>query len=192
MAPDDPLDSLLQSLAQGDEQAAERVFRTFEPILRMMVRRKLSPVLRTRFDSIDIVQSVWGDLLDGFRAGRFHFDTSEQLRAFLFQVTRNRLIDHVRHEKSSLRHERSIAREHLELLFADKAFPVEAELEAEELWRQLLSLCPSQHRSLLELKRQGLSLTVIAERTGLHESSVRRILYELADRFAARAPTHDA
>jgi RNA polymerase sigma-70 factor (ECF subfamily) len=35
------------------------------------------------------------------------------------------------------------------------------------------------------LKRQGLSLAEIAERTALHEGSVRRILYELARRLAA-------
>jgi DNA-binding IclR family transcriptional regulator len=34
------------------------------------------------------------------------------------------------------------------------------------------------------LTRQGFSLGEIAARTGLHESSVRRILYELARKFA--------
>jgi DNA-binding IclR family transcriptional regulator len=34
------------------------------------------------------------------------------------------------------------------------------------------------------LKRQGLLLTEIAARTGLHEGSIRRILYDLARRLA--------
>jgi DNA-binding IclR family transcriptional regulator len=37
---------------------------------------------------------------------------------------------------------------------------------------------------MLELKRQGLTLAEIAGQTGLHESSVRRLLYELAARLA--------
>jgi len=181
---EDPLETLLARLAQGDEQAAERVFRTYEPVLRMMVRRKITPSLRTRFDSIDIVQSVWGQLLDGFREGRWHFDTPQELRAFLMTATRNRLIDHARRERSSLDRERPFDRKHLESLFADASIPVDGQIQADELWQKLLALCPPQHRPLLELKRQGLPLAAIAERTGLHESSVRRVLYELADRFA--------
>ena len=55
-----------------------------------------------------------------------------------------------------------------------------------ELWEQLLALCPPAHHELLNLKRQGLSLAEIAARTGLHESSVRRILYDVARRLAAQ------
>jgi RNA polymerase sigma-70 factor (ECF subfamily) len=47
-----------------------------------------------------------------------------------------------------------------------------------------LTLCPPAHRELLQLKRQGLSLAELAARTGLHASSIRRILYTLARRFA--------
>jgi RNA polymerase sigma-70 factor (ECF subfamily) len=55
--------------------------------------------------------------------------------------------------------------------------------QADELWQRMLRLCPPAHHELLRLKRQGCSLAEIAERTGLHESSVRRILYELARRI---------
>ena len=56
--------------------------------------------------------------------------------------------------------------------------------QADELWEQLLELCPPAHHDLLRLKRQGASLAEIAARTGLHPSSVRRILYDLARRLA--------
>ena len=49
--------------------------------------------------------------------------------------------------------------------------------QADELWTQMLELCPPQHRPLLELKKQGLSLDEIAARTGLHPSSVRRAIH---------------
>ena len=41
-----PLDSLLEKLTSGDAQAAEKVFLAYEPYLRMVVRRHLSPALR--------------------------------------------------------------------------------------------------------------------------------------------------
>jgi RNA polymerase sigma-70 factor (ECF subfamily) len=44
--------------------------------------------------------------------------------------------------------------------------------------------CPPAHREILVLKRQGLLLSEIAARTGLHEGSIRRILYDLARRLA--------
>jgi RNA polymerase sigma-70 factor (ECF subfamily) len=53
-----------------------------------------------------------------------------------------------------------------------------------ELWDQMLALCPPAHHELLCLKRQELGLAEIATQSGLHESSVRRILYELARRYA--------
>ncbi len=47
-----------------------------------------------------------------------------------------------------------------------------------------MDLCPPAHRDLLDLKRRGFPLAEIATRTGLHESSVRRILYDLARKLA--------
>ena len=65
----DSLDTLLVKLANGEDSAAERVFRDYEPLLRAMVRRRLTPSLRTKFDSMDVVQSVWADVLEAYRAG---------------------------------------------------------------------------------------------------------------------------
>ena len=48
------------------------------------------------------------------------------------------------------------------------------------MWEQLLAMAPPTHAEVLRLKRQGMSLAEIAAATGLHESSVRRILYDLA------------
>ncbi len=61
------LDTLLEKLAKGESAAAERVFRDFEPFLRAMVRRRLTPPLRVKFDSMDVVQSVWTDILEAAR-----------------------------------------------------------------------------------------------------------------------------
>jgi DNA-directed RNA polymerase specialized sigma24 family protein len=61
--------------------------------------------------------------------------------------------------------------------------------QAEELWQEMLARYPPAHQELLRLKREGKSLAEIAEQTGLHPSSVRRILYELARHFAERGDT---
>ena len=179
-----PLETLLNQLSGGDAEAAQRVFLTYEPYLRMVVRRQLTPALRARFDSLDIVQSIWADLLTGFQAGRWRFTSPAQLRAFLVKVTRNRLIDRARQQQASLRLEQRVDGDELQELAPARPARAGEQLEADEVWQRLLALCPAQHRGLLELKRQGLPLAQIAARTGLHPGSVRRILYDLAARLA--------
>jgi RNA polymerase sigma-70 factor (ECF subfamily) len=48
----------------------------------------------------------------------------------------------------------------------------------------MLEECAPAHREILILKRQGMPNAEIAGRVGLHEGSVRRILYELARRLS--------
>ncbi len=180
---------VLEKLGNGDTAAAEQAFLAYEPYLRMVVRRQLSPRLRAKFDSVDIVQSVWADLLEGLRGANWRFQDAAHLRAFLAKATRNRFLNHVRQYKTALARERSLAAtDSWELPPAHQPKPSEI-VQAEELWQQLLALCPPAHRELLQLKHQGLPLAEIAARTGLHESRVRRILYDLARRLARRQET---
>jgi RNA polymerase sigma-70 factor (ECF subfamily) len=180
----DPLDQLIERLNDGDVAAAERAFLSYEPYLRMAVRRQLSGPLRSKLDSMDIVQSVWADLLCGFPAAGWRFHDRTHLRAFLLRVTRNRLIDRER------QHHRALAREQAleetpqcELPRSPQPRPSES-VQAEELWEQILASCPPGHHEILRHKRQGLPLAEIAARAGLHEGSVRRILYDVARRLA--------
>jgi RNA polymerase sigma-70 factor (ECF subfamily) len=185
----EPLDALLDKLAQGDEEAARQAFLTYEPYLRLVVRRHLSGRCRAKFDSMDIVQSVWADLLEGFRRGGWRFRDVHHLRAFLVKATRNRFLNRVRRHRRALECEQSLEEtDPLQLPSARQAQPGEV-AEADDLWDRLLMFCPPAHRELLQLKRQGLSLAELAARTGLHESSIRRIFYTLARRFAEQG--HD-
>ena len=57
------LENLLDRLSSGDPLAVERAFVAYEPYLRMVVRRQLPAELRAKFDSTDIVQSIWVDVI---------------------------------------------------------------------------------------------------------------------------------
>jgi len=180
----EPLDALLQKLTTGDDAAAEQVFRSYEPYLRMVVRRQLSPDLRAKFDSMDVVQSVWLHMLKGFREAGWRFTDTAHLRAFLVQLTRHRFIDRLRRHRTELAREQPMALAEVEeVLLADDPQPAEI-LQADELWEQLLELCPPAHREVLRLKREGALTSEVAARTGLHEGSVRRILNTLSRRLA--------
>jgi RNA polymerase sigma factor (sigma-70 family) len=180
------IDLLLEKLCCGDAAAAEQVFRAYEPYLRKVVRRQLSPRLRAKLDSIDVVQSVWADILKGFRHADWHFVDAAHLRAFLLKVTRHRFIDRIRQHNAALKREQSLTcTDSDEMPVTRQPRPSES-AEARELWQRMLALCPPAHRQILELKRQGLTLVEVAQRTGLHEGSVRRILRHLARQLALK------
>jgi RNA polymerase sigma factor (sigma-70 family) len=169
------LDTMLERLNSGDAAAIENAFLTYEPYLRMMVRRQLSAPLRARFDSADIVQSVWARLLLGLRGGRWYFADAAHLRGFLVTAARNHFLN--RAGRACLARQQALAG--ADQLPSPQPGPHEV-AQADELWERMVELCPLAHRELLRLKREGLPLAEIAARTGLHESSVRRILYDLA------------
>ena len=87
----DPLDSLMERLNLGDFTAAEQIVCGYEPYLRAVVRRSLPPPLRAKFDSVDVVQSVWVHLLHGLRKTAWEFPDRSHLLALLVTITRRRL-----------------------------------------------------------------------------------------------------
>jgi RNA polymerase sigma-70 factor (ECF subfamily) len=177
----DPLDDLLARLCSGDNAAAQQVFLVYEPYLRKAVRRQVPPSLRAKFDSADILQSVWADVLRGFRQAGWRFLDADHLRGFLFVATRNRLIDRVRkHQKAADREEpQGLA----DPLPCPQPRPSEV-AQASDLWDKILARCAPEHRPILRLKRQGHGLAEIARQTGLHPDSIRRILRTLARELA--------
>jgi RNA polymerase sigma-70 factor (ECF subfamily) len=179
-----PLDTLLVKLANGEDQAAERVFRDYEPLLRSMVRRRLTPALRTKFDSMDVVQSAWADLLVAYRSEGWQFEDRDHLRAFLAKVTYNHFYLQCRQNRRALKSERPLPPvESPGQPVSDQPRPSQV-VQAVELWETILDSSPPTHAEVFQLKRQGLPLAEIASRTGMHPSSVRRIIYELAKRLA--------
>lgn len=179
----DPLDLLLERLGRGDAGAAEQIMREYEPYLRMVVRRCLPAGLRRKFDSVDVVQSVWVHVWKGLRGVSWQFADREHLRALLVTVTRRRLVSRLRHYRASLAREDTAARD-LDGMPAPPGPGPEDIVRAKELWEKVLGMCPPEQHELLRLRRQGFTMEEIAGRTGMHEGSVRRVFRRLARRLA--------
>ncbi len=180
----EPLEALLDKLRGGDPRAAERVLLAYEPELRLIVRRQLSGRLRAKFDSLDVVQSVWVRVLRDFRGGGRDIASAAHLRNFLVRVTRNCLTDRLRHYRAALERERPLAQADASEPPAPRQPRPSEEARAGELWERMLASCPPEYHELLRLKRQGLPADAIAARTGLHEGSIRRIIRRLARELA--------
>lgn len=178
------LETLLEQLSGGDHAAAEQVFLAYEPYLRKVVRRLLPPEMRAKFDSMDVVQSMCGDVFAAFREGGLRFTTVAQLRAFLVKATRNRFIDRLRQHQTAARLEQPQGKIGPEgLRGASQPQPSDFAAAA-ELWERLLTLCPPEHHEILRLRRQGATASEIAAQIGLHAGSVRRVLRDLSLRLA--------
>ena len=180
------VDALLERLCGGDTSAASLVFREYETILRRAVRRRMPVQIRGRFDSTDVVQSAWRSILAGFRDGRWQFRDAEHFQAFLTRVVLFRLYDRSRTALNQTKRE-ELFDERGRAKFSGESRPSEVAM-AEEIWHQLLAVCPPEHLAVLHDRRSGLSCQEIASRSGLHAGSVRRILRLLARRVAFKEP----
>jgi RNA polymerase sigma factor (sigma-70 family) len=179
------LHDLLNRLRCGDDAAVERLVAEYEPFLRQVVRRGLPDRLRAKFDSADVVQSVWVQVLPGLRGGVWRVADGACLRALLSTITRRRLVSRYRRHRVALEKEDPAVQDLASLPQARMPQPSET-ARADELWERMLAACPTEHHALLRLRREGLTMQEIADRLGIHEGSVRRILRRLARDLAIR------
>lgn len=176
----------LGRIREGDQEAARDLLLRYEQEVRLVVRRQLPRLLRSRFDSLDFLQSVWGSFFRRVRDGGAEFEDSRHLVAFLVRAAKNKVIDEYRKAASQ---KQNMHRE--EPLWTDRDRPRELEsgddtasqiAEAHEVLGQLRALVPAERGKMLELKAQGLSSREIGERLGVSERTVQRVFEELRRR----------
>jgi RNA polymerase sigma factor (sigma-70 family) len=184
---DTEITDFLKRIQAGDEGAARELLQRFEAEVRLVVRRQLPRLLRSRFDSLDFLQSVWGSFFRRMRTSPTEFEDSRHLVAFLARAAKNKVIDEYRRAAS---HKNNMHRE--EPLWADGNRPREVAgsndtpsevAEAHEALVRMRELVPEEKRSILELKAEGYSSKDIGERLGISERTVQRVLEELRRRM---------
>jgi RNA polymerase sigma factor (sigma-70 family) len=181
------LSDFLKRIQAGDDAAARELLQRFEAEVRLVVRRQLPRLLRSRFDSLDFLQSVWGSFFRRMRTTPTEFEDSRHLVAFLARAAKNKVIDEYR-RAASRKHD--MHRE--EPLWADGRRPKDVPdtidspsdvAQAREVFGRLRELLPEEKRSILEMKAEGLSSKDIGERLGISERTVQRVLEDLRRRM---------
>ncbi len=180
------LRAILDRIRAGDEQAASDLLVRYEAQVRLVVRRQLPKLLRSRFDSLDFLQSVWGSFFRRIHAGPVEFEDPKYLVAFLARAARNKVIDEYRRaasQKNDIRREEPIWVEGLGVRDLPVRLETPSELaEARETFDRLSGLLPEDRRSLLALKADGLTNREVGERLGVSERTVRRVIEGLRRR----------
>src|SRR4051794_37316693 len=75
--------AFLARIRAGDEEAARELLTRYEAQVRLVVRRQLPRLLRSRFDSLDFLQSVWRSFFRRMQAGPEEFEDPQYLVGFL-------------------------------------------------------------------------------------------------------------
>ncbi len=193
---DDDLSGFLARIQAGDEEAARELLHRYEAEVRLVVRRQLPRLLRSRFDSLDFLQSVWGDFFQKMRTGPADFTDSRHLVAFLARAARNKVIDQYRRAgslKQDMHREEPIWAESGRVRDLEATGDTPSQLaEAREAYDRLLDLLPADRRDVLALKAEGLSSREIGERLGISERTVQRVLEDLRRRAQMDDPVPEA
>ena len=185
---------LMQQVREGSDDAIRQLLSDYGDDVLRVIRRKLMKRLRTQYDSDDFYQAVWGSFF-ARRELLSQFDSPGQLVAFLRSMAGNKVVDEIRHR---LRKKRNISREQRldsEMqnnsdAIAQQPTPSEMAVAREQM-DNLVGEQPSLYQRIVQLRVDGATYREIAEETGMHERSVRRVVRRLSRRVIEQQPVED-
>ncbi len=176
-----PSQSSIESATRGDPAAIDEVLRAYLPRLQRFVSLRLGAQLRTREDTVDIVQSTVRELLE---AQNFEWRGEVEFRAWLFQAALNKIREKGRYHGAG---KRAADREAFAVsagsslgeAIRDMTTPSRVAMAKEELQRlegAFAQLTEPQREVLTLARVAGLPHAVIAQRLGKSEVAVRQLL----------------
>jgi RNA polymerase sigma-70 factor (ECF subfamily) len=175
---------LMQQVREGSEDAAWELVNQFGESIRRAVRRALNEKMRSKFDSLDFVQLVWGSLFR-VRDKLDQFERPEHLAAYLVAMARHKVGMEIRRQmigaKRNLTREQSLNRltaQEESQLASRQPTPIEVAI-ARERWNNLLRNQPRHYRKIILLRLRGYTYQGIADAVHLDECTVRRFLKKL-------------
>ena len=177
--------ALLDRLNRGDERAFDEIFRTwYAPLV-----RAAEALLRERAVAEEVVQEV---MLELWRR-RERLDPDGSPQAYLFQATRNRALNHLRHLQVQ---RRSATRLTMQEAREPSAPSQVVAREIDVALRDALDALTPRCREVFELSRvQGLKYSEIAEMLGVSvkavEAQMGKALRTLRERLAPWLPAGD-
>ena len=187
-------DDLINSVRQGDEQAAAELVSRYESELRVLARVRLTdPSLRRVVDSMDICQSIMANFFVRAAAGQFDLETPEQLLALLATMVRNKATDRVRSEQRDRRDVRRVAKTSIEELGLQEAQKTPGSLVAhQEMLNLVRDQLNDEENEIAELRLNGCSWEEIAQQIGGTSEAIRKRFSRAIDRVATQIGLDDS
>lgn len=169
---------LLDACRQNDPAACAELVRLYLPLVRIAVRRRLTVVMRTRFDSTDFTQEVWQSFFK-LAVNRQAFNCERSLIAYLCEMARMKVLEEYRrHNSQRGGMQRPFIELDLETVPAGDPSPSAAAVGDDE-WHRLTAGLPERERAMLQMLREGHTHADTAAAFGLSEKTVQRLLQRL-------------
>lgn len=158
------LRSLMQAGLDGDAHAYRTLLDQLSRHLRAYYRGKLARIGRSQSEAEDLVQ----DTLMAIHTRRHTYDVGQPFTPWVQAIARYKLIDHLRHTRSSMA---SVPIEDADDFEAqDDHIGAES---AHDLDRLLAKLPEKMRRAIRYVKLDGLSVAEAAGRCGMSESAIK-------------------
>jgi DNA-directed RNA polymerase specialized sigma24 family protein len=187
---DEPSVELLAKYRQGDESAANELFRRYVSRLTVLARAKMAPKVASRFDAEDVVLSAYRSFFVRARNGQFALTVSGDLWRLLVTIVLRKLYRHAAHHTAD---KRSVDREQplpdggdsaWELFRPVSGSPtVEKAVATADLVEGFMAELEPVPRQIVEMRLQGFEIAEIATATKRSERTIGRILEDLKRRL---------
>jgi len=172
---------LVERSRAGDAEAMARLYDTYGGLVSAAVRRRLPERLRKEYDTVDFAQDVWASFCN-LPPDQTRFDSPDALGNFLAAVARNKVVEVCRRRYGTAAYD--VTRQRAMYRTADgtelplpgrEATPSQCAIAGERL-AAIADRLPAAHRPVLDLLRAGHTQQEIAERIGVSDRHVRRIV----------------
>ena len=185
LSPEDEFAALALRIKAGSEEAMHELVDKYGEYVIRAVRRNLSRSLRSKFDSVDFVQTVWASFFENRdRVGKF--STPNQLVKYLGLMAQSKVVNESRRrletQKADIGREVSLEQSNLLRTLVSPGPTASEVFIAKEREQRLTAGQSNQRKQLIALKRSGHTKTDIAARLGLPVKTVQRILRRLLSR----------
>ena len=178
---------LIAQVRGGSQQAAWDLIEHYSPQIFRVVRRRLPPSLRRKFDSQDFVQAAWASVF-AHRSRLVRFGRPQEFVAFMAAVASNKVGMEVRRRlhgqkhnvlrECSLSEQQGVPENGSDVVAGRDPSPSQIAV-ARERWFQMMEEQPAHYRRIIEMRYAGVTFREIAERLGFDESTVRRAVRKI-------------
>ena len=179
MAPEEKV--LIDLWRQGDQDAARQIVERYIDRLLVLARRRISQRLASRVDAEDIVQSVFRTFFGRLKDGQFVFADQDDLCKLLVRITLHKTLRQVAFHKAAKRDpslETEQGEHHREQLLAllDAEPTPDATVAFLDQLEHFLGRLQPLERQILEMRLQGHSNEDIANKLGVYDRKIRRVV----------------
>ena len=173
--------SLVRRCRQGDESAAQDLYRRYAGRLRALASAQCAPDLQVRFDADDIVQSVFRSFFRGLRESAYQVPEGQELWGLLFVIALHKIRNQANYHRAAKRDiGQTVGGELLASHFADDQASLNFLLV---LIDDEVKEYPPVNRQIVRMRIEGYDIGEIVRATGRSRRTVERVLQDFRRRL---------